>query len=112
MYIYNHVLFLIVISYFSNYLAPPRQVSNISMTVLNDTSGKFSWSALDDADNYTVVIYPSPANGRCDSNEPCITETNSVIVSGLNISNGYIIEITTVNCVGESKVSSQFIEGE
>ena len=82
------------------------------MAVLNDTSGYFSWSALDDADNYTVVIYPSPANERCDSNEPCITETNNIIVSGLNITNGYTIEITTFNCVGKSEVSSQFIEGE
>ena len=82
------------------------------MTVLNDTSGYFSWSSLDDADNYTVVIYPSPGNRKCDSNEPCITETNSVIVNGLNITNGYTIEITAVNCVGESEVSFQFIEGE
>ena len=67
---------------------------------------------MGDADNYTVVIYPSPGNGKCDSNEPCSTETNSVTVSGLNVTNGYTIEITAVNCVGESEVSSQFIEGE
>lgn len=81
------------------------------MTVLNDTSGNVTWSAFNDADNYTVVIFPSPANGRCDSAEPCFTENHNVVVSGLNFTNGYTIEITAVNCVGES-VSSQFIEGE
>ncbi|WP_376740239.1 immunoglobulin-like domain-containing protein [Listeria innocua] len=70
----------------------PNKPQNFIAEQINETSIKFSWSSLDNAESYLIYV---------DENDPFITQNNYIIIDGLETFSIHSVSISAKNIYGE-----------
>ena len=90
-------------------------VSNLNTSVINCSSLNITWDSpiimREDISSYIITVYPPPSlfYSSCIGGV-CNTTEEFFILSGLNYSTNYIINVSASNCAGNGTIASTSME--